>query len=74
MRACFGIHARVGEAEAFHWTAIDQVLLHDLCGIFGLHVAIPDSLGIDDDRGTVFALVEAERLIDADAVAETSGL
>jgi hypothetical protein len=70
MRACFGVYARVGKAEAFHGTAIDQVLLHDLRGIFGLHVAIPNCLGIDDHRGTVFALVKAEGLIDANSVAE----
>jgi hypothetical protein len=71
MRACLGVHTGVGQAEAFHRAAIDQVLLHDLSGIIGLHVAIPNRLGIDDDRGTVFALVEAQGLIDADSVAET---
>jgi hypothetical protein len=70
MGASFGIHARVGEAQAFHWTAIDQVLLHDLLGIAGLHVAVPHCLGIDDDRRAVFALIEAEGFVDPHSVAE----
>jgi hypothetical protein len=73
VRAGFGINALVGKAEAFHGTAIDQVLLHYLRRIFGLHVAVPHRLGIDDDRGAVFALVEAEGFVDTDGVAEIGG-
>jgi hypothetical protein len=35
--------------------------------------AVPDGFGIDDEDGTVFALVEAAGLIDADAVLEAGG-
>jgi hypothetical protein len=70
MGAGFGVHACVWQAEAFHGTAVDQVLLDDLRGIFRLHVAVPNCLGIDDDRGAVFALVEAEGFVDPHSVAE----
>jgi hypothetical protein len=35
---------------------------------------IPDGLWINDDRGAMLALVEAERFVDADARCKTGGL
>jgi hypothetical protein len=71
--AGLGVDAGVGAAEALDGAAVDQVLFHDLGRIFRLDAAIPDSLRVDDDRGAVLALIEAERFVDANA-GETGGL
>lgn len=67
MRAGLAVDAFIGDAQTLDGTAMDQMLLHDLRGIFGLHIAVPDRIGVDHDGRTVLALVETERLIDADA-------
>jgi len=46
------------------------VLRDDFVGVFGFHSAIPNGIGVDDDSGSVFALVKAARLVDADAAGE----
>jgi hypothetical protein len=74
VRAALGVDALVGEAQALDGTAADEMLAHDLLGILGLDVAVPDGLGIDDDGGAVLALVEAAGLVDAHAAAEVCGL
>lgn len=66
VRAGFGVEAVLGEAEPFDRTAGDEVLGDDFCGVFGLDVAVPDGLGINDDGRSVLTLVEAEGLVDAD--------
>jgi hypothetical protein len=68
--AGFGVDALVCEAKAFDGTAVDEVFLDDLLGIFGLDVAIPDGLRVDDDGGAMFALVEAAGLVDANRAGE----
>jgi hypothetical protein len=73
MGAGLGVDAGVGDAEALDGAAVDQVLLDDLGCVFGLHTAVPDGLGVDDDGGAVLALVKAERLVDAHA-GEAGGL
>ena len=46
------------------------MLRDDFVGVFGFHSAIPNGIGVDDDSGSVFALVKAARLVDADAAGE----
>ena len=74
MRANGCVQATVGDAQPFHWPTVHQMLLHNFRGIFGLHVSIPNSLGINDDGGPVLALVQAARFVDADASGEAGSL
>jgi hypothetical protein len=74
VRAGLGVDALVGETEALDGAAGDEMLFDDGGGIFGLDVAIPDRLGVDDDGGTVLALIEAEGFVDAHASGETGVL
>ena len=71
--AVFGVDALVCEAQPFDWTAMDEVFLNDLSGIFRLDVAVPDGFGIDNDRWAMFALVETSGFVDANRAAQTSG-
>jgi hypothetical protein len=73
MGACFGVQAGVGEAQAVDMATRDEVLLDDLGGIFGLDVAVPDGVGVNDDYGAVFALVETASFVDADFGFESRG-
>ena len=74
MRASLGIDACIGQPQPLHRATVDQVLLHNLRGIFRLNMSVPDGLGIHDYRGPVLALVQAEGLVDAHAGAQASGL
>jgi hypothetical protein len=74
VRAGFGVDALVCEAKPLDWTAVDKVFLDDLLGIFGLDVAIPDGLRVDDDGWAMLALVEAAGLVDTNRAAEPGGL
>jgi len=73
MGAGLGVEAFVGEAEAFHRAAADEVLVDDFGCVFRADMAVPDSLRVDDDGGAVFALIEAAGFVDADAGAEACG-
>jgi len=73
VRAAVGVDAGVGKAEALDGTAVEEVLLDDLFGVVGVCETVPDGLGIDDEYGTVLALVEAACFIDADSVLEAGG-
>src|SRR5262245_19572827 len=55
------LHARV--AEPLDRLASHEVLLDDLLDVSGRDVLVPDGLGIDDDRHSVLALVQASRLV-----------
>ena len=59
VRAVFGVEARVGEAEALDGAAVEDVLGDDLVYVLDLDEAVPDGLGVDNDRMAVLALVEA---------------
>jgi hypothetical protein len=74
VRAGLGIDAFISEAQALYGTAVDQVFLDDLGGIFWLDVAIPDGFRVDDDSGAMLALIETAGLIDANRAAESGGL
>jgi len=52
------IEASIGYLQAFYGTVADDVGLHNFSHIGGFHVAVPHGLGIHDDGGAVFALVE----------------
>ena len=67
MGACGGVDAVGDQTEALDRLAVDQMLLNDGRGIFSLDVSVPDGFRIDNDYRTVFALVEAPRLVDADS-------
>jgi hypothetical protein len=70
--AALGVKAGVGEYETLDGTAVEEVLVDDLGHIFDVDEAVPDGVGIDDDNGTVLALVEAGELVGADLSLEAS--
>jgi hypothetical protein len=69
-----GVDAGVGKAKALDGTAVEEVFLNDLFGVVGVGETVPDGFGIDDQDGSVLALVEAAGFVDADAVLEAGGL
>jgi hypothetical protein len=66
MGAGLRVDACVGNAQPLDGTSIDQVLFDDLGSVFGPHAAVPHGFWIDNDSRAMLALVEAERLVDAD--------
>jgi hypothetical protein len=74
MLAGCGIQAGVGEAQALDRRSADDVRCDNLFDVGLGHASIPNRFGIDDDRGAVFALVEAAGLVDAHAAGEAGGL
>jgi len=73
MRAGFCVKAFVGDAQVLNRAPADEMFPHNRLGVFGAHVAVPDSLRVDDDCGTMFALVQAARFVDSHPAGE-SGL
>lgn len=71
MRTALRVQAGVGDPQPLHGPAGNQVLAHDLFGVFGLHSAIPDRVGIDDDRRPVLALIQAPGFVDAHLASQT---
>ena len=65
MRAGLGVDAFVGQPQPFYGPSADKVLLDDGRRVLGLHMAVPDSFGINHDRRSVFTLVKTARFIDA---------
>ena len=63
MGTALRIQASLGHAQPLYWTSADEVLFNDNFGVFGAHVSVPDSLGIDHHHGSVFALIEAAGFI-----------
>jgi hypothetical protein len=47
------------QSQPFHWESPDQVLSNDLLNIAGVHVAVPDGLGINNDHRAMLALIQA---------------
>ena len=72
MRAGFGVDTVCGQAQALDRASGNEVFGDDFGRILRLHFAVPDRLRIHHHDRTVFALVEAERLVDADDGAEAS--
>jgi hypothetical protein len=67
MGAGLGVEALFVDAQAFDRAAADQVLGDDGIGVFRADIAVPDRVRVNDDRGTVLALIETAGLVDADA-------
>jgi hypothetical protein len=74
MGAGFSVDAPVRQAQAFDGPAMNQVLLDDLGGIFRLHMAVPDRIRVDHNRGAVLALIKAAGFVDAHLGAQPGGL
>ena len=60
-----GIQAGVGQHQALHRLASDDVRFDDLIDIGLGDVSIPYRLGIDDNIGAVLTLIETARLVGA---------
>jgi hypothetical protein len=67
MGARFGVDAFVRKAETLDGTAADEVLVDNGLGVFGLYVAVPDRVWVDDNVGAMLALIETEGFVDTDA-------
>jgi len=70
MGAGFGVDAGFGKAQTLHGTPLNEVLLDDLVDVAGVNIAVPDGLGVDDNNGTVLALIQAAGLVGTDLVLE----
>jgi hypothetical protein len=74
MGTALRIQASLGHAQPLYWTSADEVLFNDNFGVFGAHVSVPDSLGIDHHHGSVFALIEAAGFINPHSPAQSGFL
>jgi hypothetical protein len=74
MGAAFGVEAGVGEHQPLDGTAVEEMLVDDLLYVFYVDEAVPDGVGVDDDDGAVFALVETAKLVGADLALQTGFL
>jgi hypothetical protein len=72
VRTTGGIEAFVGKDQTLDGFAVHDVGFDDLVDIGGGDASVPDAIGIDDDGGSVLALVEASRHIGAHAFFETA--
>jgi hypothetical protein len=68
----FGVEALVCEAESFDWLIVDNMGIDDFIHLGFGNVAVPDGLGIHDDRRSVLALIEASGLVGADTALESA--
>ena len=74
MQTALSIHASIRQPQPLHRPPMHQVLFHNLRRIRSLHMAIPNGFGINDNRGPVFALIQAARFVDPHRRPEPSGL
>lgn len=72
MLTTLGVDARVLHYQPLNGFAADDVSIDNLIHIFGLHPAIPDSIGIHHQIRTMLALVEAARLVGSDFAFQTT--
>jgi len=68
------VQARVGYRQVIQDFAPHDRLGHDPRDVPDLYPTVPDSLGIDDDRWTVLALIEATGVIGPRQATETRGI
>ena len=68
--AVLRVQAGIGNPQPLHGPAAHQVLVDNGLGIRRCHIPVPDSLGVNNHRWPVFALVQAAGLIDAHGLAE----
>ena len=62
MAGC-SVEAGGGDLQALDGAVTEDVRLDDLVNVVEGDAAVPDGVGIDDDGGAVFALVEASGLV-----------
>ena len=74
VRARLRIDALIRQAQPLHRTPVNQVLLHNLRGIFGLNMPVPDPFRIYHHGWTVLALIETAGFVDTDRAAQPRGL
>ncbi len=65
------VDALVGEPQAFHRAALDEVRLHDLLDVREPHEPVPHGLGVHDDGDAVFTLIETAGLVDPHQALQT---
>ena len=70
MRTDGGVKAIIGDDKALDGTSGDEVLAHDFGHVFDGDATVPDGLGVYDDGGAVFALVETSGFVGADGAGE----
>jgi len=69
----FGVDAFLGQPQALHGLAANQMLFHNLRGVGGLDMAVPDRIRIYHYCGPMFALIETAGFVNAHSGAETGG-
>ena len=57
------VQAGLVQTKPLHRSASHDVLLNDFLDIVHPHKTVPDGIGIDDERGAVFALVQTAGLV-----------
>jgi hypothetical protein len=58
-------------AKALNGATFDEMRAYDFWHIGGLHLPVPDVLGVNDHRGAVLADVEASRLLGTNLALES---
>ena len=71
MGALVTVDAGFSQSQPFHWASPNEVLSNDLLNIAGVHVAVPDGLGINNDHRAMLALIQTACLIRPDFVLES---
>lgn len=67
------IDAGIGEPQPLHRPSRNQMLSYDFRRVFRLHMAVPDSLGVHHNGGSVLALIQAPGFVDAHLAAQAGG-
>ena len=65
-----GIQAGIGNHQALYGFSADDVGSHDFLDVVLGYMAVPDCLGVHDDRWPMLALVQASGLVGPNGVAD----
>ena len=63
-----------GHEQAFHQFSLDHVSFHNFRDVGFIADPIPDALRINDDAGTIFAMIQAPGLVGTDDAFEAKAL
>jgi hypothetical protein len=74
VRTSPGVDAFFGQPQALYGLSAYEMLLYNFRCVLWPDAAIPDRFGIDDDGWPMLALIEAQRFVDPDLVAQSGGL
>jgi hypothetical protein len=74
MWAALRVDAVVRQPQPFDRPAANQVFRNNLFRVRSLHMAVPDSIGVDHHCGAMLALVQAPSLVDAHRSTQSGGL